>query len=67
MGIQDLHMAIKTQDTVLDELLYLKYLAQRRRKQQREWRKLFDISNIKGRSIGILNEEQVYEMINECK
>lgn len=46
---------------------YFRRLALRDLQRRREWTKVFDSANEKGRDMGITSEQQVYDMIAEYK
>lgn len=46
---------------------YFRRLALRDLQRRREWAKVFDSANQKGREMGITSEQQVYDVIAEYK
>jgi metal-responsive CopG/Arc/MetJ family transcriptional regulator len=46
---------------------YFRRLALRDLERRKQWKELFDVSNAKGSKMGITNEEQVYQAVDEYK
>jgi Arc/MetJ-type ribon-helix-helix transcriptional regulator len=46
---------------------YFRRLALRDLERRKQWKDLFDVSNAQGSKMGITNEEQVYQAVDEYK
>ena len=63
--LKDIDAAVKKDMGSRSE--YFRRLALKDLQRRKEWKELFDGSNLKGKKMGITSEEQVYNVVDEFK